>query len=359
MSSGVLQPFASCRVLVVDDNEANAVLASRILGRAGLHKVDVINDPRLVDGWVRDQRPDLILLDLHMPFIDGYAVLNQLRQSYSLTELPVIVLTADTQREASRRAFEAGASDFLTKPLDASEVVHRVRNLLEMKTAYSARESFFASISHDIRSPLIAIVGFAELLPEVDVDKQQELIERIVGNASRLRTLFDAVVDHAKIRSGKAPEVSVTSFDARRAALTCVRDLGSLLADHPVTVDEESMTVQGDPIAMDRVLTNLLVNAAKYSRPGTPIDIRFGRSAAHGEISVVDRGRGIVEEDIPVIFEEFQRGRLASDDGGAGIGLTTVKTLMEKQGGHVRIESEEGKGTTVTVVLPLTETVNA
>jgi len=354
----VLRPFARARVLVVDDNAANALLASRILRHAGLSDLHTITDPRQVSAWVREHRPDLVLLDLHMPFMDGYAVLTELRVTHSLTDLPVIVLTADTQREASQRAFEAGASDFLTKPLDASEVVHRVRNLLEMKTAYTARESFFASISHDIRSPLTAIVGFAELLPGVGEDKRDDLIQRIIGNASRLRTLFDALVDHAKIRSGAA-DVVLAPFDIRPVAVACVRDLGSLLSDHPVTVDELSMTVLGDSKAMDRVLANLLINAAKYSSPGAPIAVRFGRNSTHGEISVVDRGRGILKEDIPVIFEEFQRGGLARNDGGAGIGLTSVKALVEQQGGQVRLESEQGEGTTVTVVLPLAEAVSA
>lgn len=350
----VLRPFARCRVLVVDDNEANAKLASRILEHAGLAYVESINDPRLVMDWVREHRPDLILLDLHMPYIDGYALLTELRRVHSLTELPVIVLTADTQREASQRAFEAGASDFLTKPLDATEVIHRIRNLLEMKTAYSARESFFASISHDIRSPLTAMVGFAEMLSEVEGEKQDELVHRIVGNARRLRALFDALVDHAKIRSG-ASHVKVAPFDLQTVAMDCVQDLGSLLSDHPVTVDNRSITVMGDAKAMDRVLSNLLINAAKYSDKGSPIDIRLARNRVHAEIAVVDRGRGILKEDIEVIFDEFQRGSLAQNDGGAGIGLTTVKALVEQQGGEVRLDSEEGKGTTVTVRLPLAE----
>jgi signal transduction histidine kinase len=354
----VLRPFTRSRVLVVDDNQANALLASRILLHAGLSDLHTIEDPREVASWVHEQRPDLILLDLHMPYIDGFTVLADLRVTHTLTDLPVIVLTADTEREASQRAFEAGASDFLTKPLDASEVVHRVRNLLEMKSAYSAREAFFSSLSHDVRSPLTAIAGFAELLPDVSADQRSDLIDRIIANATRLRTLFDALVDHAKIRSGAA-EVSTAPFDVRPVALACVRDLGSLLDDHPVTVDDASMTVLGDPKAMDRVFTNLLVNAAKYSGAGSPIDIRFGRNATHGEISVVDRGRGILKEDIPLIFEEFHRGGLARNDGGAGIGLTSVRALVEQQGGQVRLESEEGEGTTVTVVLPLAETVSA
>jgi len=145
----VLRQFARCRVLVVDDNEANALLASRILVHAGLPDPRRINDPREVIPWVRDYQPDLILLDLHMPHIDGYTLLTELRKTRSMTDLPVIVLTADTQREASQRAFEAGASDFLTKPLDANEVVLRVRNLLEMRTA-EERYRLLVDLSTDL-----------------------------------------------------------------------------------------------------------------------------------------------------------------------------------------------------------------
>jgi diguanylate cyclase (GGDEF)-like protein/PAS domain S-box-containing protein len=144
-----LRPFARCRVLVVDDNKANAVLASRILVHAGLSDPHTINDPREVIRWVDEFRPDLVLLDLHMPHIDGYTLLRELRLSRSLTDLPVIVLTADTQKEASQRAFEAGASDFLTKPLDATEVVLRVRNLLEMRIA-EERYRLLVDLSTDL-----------------------------------------------------------------------------------------------------------------------------------------------------------------------------------------------------------------
>src|SRR3954447_4629809 len=135
----MLTPFAWSPVLVVDDDQASALLALKLLLRAGLRNVETLHDARLVVDWVQEHDPDLVLLDLHMPFLDGYAVLTALRERSSSTDLPVIVLSADNTLEASRRALELGANDFLLKPLQSTELTHRVRNLLDMRAAHRSR----------------------------------------------------------------------------------------------------------------------------------------------------------------------------------------------------------------------------
>src|SRR3954454_13619263 len=132
----MLTPFAWSPVLVVDDDQASALLALKLLLRAGLRNVETLHDARLVVDWVQEHDPDLVLLDLHMPFLDGYAVLTALRERSSSTDLPVIVLSADNTLEASRRALELGANDFLLKPLQPAELTHRARNLLDMRSAH-------------------------------------------------------------------------------------------------------------------------------------------------------------------------------------------------------------------------------
>jgi CheY-like chemotaxis protein len=126
-----LQELDRFRILVIDDNLPSAELVQAFLGRSGLHSVEVITDPRAALDQFEDLAPDLVILDLHMPGLDGYAVLAELRRRADAADLPVLVLTADTTREATHRALELGASDFLTKPLDATELVLRVGNLLE------------------------------------------------------------------------------------------------------------------------------------------------------------------------------------------------------------------------------------
>src|SRR3954447_18527446 len=175
----MLTPFAWSPVLIVDDDQSSALLALKLLLRAGLRNVDSVTDARLVVDWVEEHDPDLVLLDLHMPFLDGYAVLTALRERWSSTDLPVIVLSADNTLTASRRALELGANDFLLKPLQPAELNHRVRNLLDMRAAHRSlrrrqrwleeaerysRELF----SGEIESPLDVMVHRAMVLADAD-----------------------------------------------------------------------------------------------------------------------------------------------------------------------------------------------
>src|SRR5690349_9527071 len=122
--SAALEPFAWSPVLIVDDDDASALLALKLLLRAGLRSVETITDARLVLDWVDEREPDLVLLDLHMPYLDGFAVLKQLRERWSSTDLPVVVLTADDTMDASDRALGLGANDFLLKPLQPTALTH-------------------------------------------------------------------------------------------------------------------------------------------------------------------------------------------------------------------------------------------
>jgi signal transduction histidine kinase len=132
----MLESFAHANVLVIDDNDASVRLLQALLTRSGLRSVQAVTDPREVLGRLESLDPDLILLDLYMPGLDGYTVLAQLRERASAADLPVLVLTSDTSREATRRALSMGANDFLTKPLDTAEVLLRVRNLLETRALH-------------------------------------------------------------------------------------------------------------------------------------------------------------------------------------------------------------------------------
>ena len=154
--------FADARVLVVDDNDASVNLLTSLLTRAGIRSVEAVRDPRVALDRVTDYQPDLVLLDLHMPGLTGFKVLEVLRHRASPTELPVLVLTADTSTEATRRALHLGANDFLTKPLDTTEVTLRVRNLLDTQAAHNDLRHRQDWLEASIR---IARALFAEELP--------------------------------------------------------------------------------------------------------------------------------------------------------------------------------------------------
>jgi len=230
------------------------------------------------------------------------------------------------------------------------------RDATEAKQLEQARESFFAALSHDLRAPLNSIQGFVELLAIVDDDRRAEFIDRVRSNVGRLTVLIDNLLDHALLRAGAVP-VHLEVLRPAAVAAAVVRDLSPLMGAHDVVILDSDLAVVADREALGRVLANLLVNAAHYSPDDTPITVGFEEQPAEGtgRITVADRGRGIPQKDLAIIFDEFERGTLAESDGGTGLGLSSVRQLVTLQEGTVSIDSEEGVGTTVTIDLPLAQ----
>jgi signal transduction histidine kinase len=164
--------------------------------------------------------------------------------------------------------------------------------------------------------------------------------------------MVEGLVAFAKRRTGPA-SLLLDDIDIAQVARAAVRDLAPALEPARVHLrGDEVALAQANGIAMHRVVTNLVVNALKYSPSGSPVEITFGRPRpGRVRLSVRDQGRGIHPDDLDTILDEFARGRLAEDDGGTGLGLTSVRDLVQQQSGTVLIDSEVGGGTTVTVEL--------
>lgn len=213
-----------------------------------------------------------------------------------------------------------------------------------------ARESFFQAFAHDFRTPVASIAGFAELLRGSTPDLAAELTDRIVVNARRLAAMADEFVEHTRLASEPLGERTVTRL--RDVAVDAVRGLADLSASDRVELRIEDIDIERDRPALERVLVNLLSNALNYSGPGTAVIVEGSLRDERVHLLVRDRGRGIDERDLPHIFDEFQRGRLAQNDGGSGLGLSSVRRLVERLGGGVTIDSAVGHGTIVSLDLP-------
>ncbi len=229
------------------------------------------------------------------------------------------------------------------------------RDRTDLKSLEEAQDAFYAAFNHDFRTPITAIKGFVDALRDADDTTRDTLVDRVEANADRLLSMVEGLVLFASQRAGQAPLI-LADIDIAQVARAAVRDLTLSLDPSRVQIAEDTVALaQANGVALHRVVTNLVMNALRYSPPDTPVEVTFGRPRpGRVHLSVSDRGRGIHPDDLDTIFDEFARGRLAEDDGGSGLGLASVRDLVAQQQGSVAIESKVGIGTTVTVELPST-----
>lgn len=229
------------------------------------------------------------------------------------------------------------------------------RDMTDQHRLEVAQETLFATVTHDLRTPITAIQALAEVVsdPDTDTETRIQFAQRIHARIEHLAKLVDELARYANLRAG-AVAITLEPLALSALASDCALSLRTLLEAHRLLVTDTSddTVAMVDRTAMDRVLTNLLANAAKYSPAGSLITVTFEQHPTSVRVAVNDRGRGIAPEDLDTIFDDFTRGRLAQSDGGTGLGLASVKRLVELQGGQVWVNSELGQGTTVTVQLP-------
>jgi len=363
----------SGRVLIVDDHEDDVVMLERFLeGEATV--IRGLTDSTQAERVFNEFEPDLVLLDLHMPPPDGFAILQQLRDARRrLGFLPVVVLTGDIGSVARRKALDMGADDYLTKPLDRQEVVLRVRNLLstrrmhvELARAYQHKSEFLASMSHELRTPLSAIIGFSELLigdtsGRFDEQARKKFLTQINSGGKDMLVLINDVLDLSKVEAGQVVLriEDVVIADVARNVLSTMELLASKKSIRLEADVAASGKVPADLGKLKQMLLNLLSNAVKFTPEGGCVSIGARRLADTVEISVTDTGIGIAKSDHEEVFKAFRQldSPTAREQHGTGLGLALTRRFIELHGGQIRIASERGMGSVFTLVLPLTPNV--
>ena len=225
------------------------------------------------------------------------------------------------------------------------------RDLTSRKSAEDARARFIDMFAHDFRGPLHAVAGYAELLDEVEPAQRTRFVERIQTNARRLNEMTIELVEHSRLRT-PSERLDLETLSVTALLESTVGSLVDQVDAERILVDTPALQVVGNLAAMQRVLANLVGNALKYSPLEQSVSVSAVSDGDTVRIIVRDHGRGIDPRDLPTIFDEFERGRLADDEEGSGLGLASVQELTERQGGQVSITSELGIGTTVTITLP-------
>ncbi len=355
------------RILVVDDLVKNLQVVGTILRNEKYHVMPATSGPQALER-IQAQLPDLVLLDLMMPEMDGLEVCRRIKADPATAAVPVIFLTASNEMEHLFKGFEAGAVDYLIKPFNPSELLARVRIHLELKHARERlremnkeKNEFMGIAAHDLRVPLNAIVGYAELIledTELPRPELELLMQRIRDTAWRMTQMVRNLLDANAVERGEI-QLNLTPCDLA-SLLDTVVDSYRLAAENKrqtilVKPTPDPVIVLADPNVTIQVLENLVSNAVKYSPIGKEITAGVALGNGAGRAKVQDEGPGLSIDDMKRLFGKFARlsPKPTGGEHATGLGLSIVKRLVESMNGRVWCESELGKGCTFIVEFPL------
>ena len=356
------------KLLIVDDQRANVVLLEKTLREAGYVSIASTSDSREVAELYRKNRYDLILLDLVMPGMDGFQVMESLKEIETQGYLPVLAVTADPAHKL--RALRGGARDFISKPFDLAEVLMRVRNMLEVRLLHEAARQasnerlqhanrlatvgqLAAGIAHELGSPLQVVAGRAKMIAvgeAVEAEARQSG-QVILEQAQRMTQIIYGLLDYARRRAAKRSVTAVWEVAQGTRNL-----LGPIAHKKAVALELEGDSqciAHVDVGQIQQALTNLVMNAIQSARAGGRVSIEVGLQAREGDyvfLAVTDDGPGIKEEDRARVFEPFFTTKDVGE--GTGLGLAVAEGLVRENGGFITVESEFGHGACFSIFLP-------
>ena len=376
-------------VMVVDDTPDNREIMTALLKGCG-YAVAVFQGGREALEQVASLQPDLILLDVLMPDISGFETCRRLKAHEATREIPVIFMTALSDTSQKLAGFEAGAVDYVTKPLNGPEVLARVRTQialadlrrelaarnaeLEARNAELAREAgervqvqaalqrsnaeleqLAYVASHDMQEPLRMIASYLQLVEQRYQDKLdsdgREFIAYAVDGAKRLQRLINDLLTYSRVGTKAKPFEPVSLDDVVRIALgnlrIAIEESGASVEVGPLPV------VSGDASQLVQLLQNVLGNAIKFrGREAPRVTVQATFAGGEWTIAVRDNGIGIAPAHFERIFVLFQRLHGHGAYPGTGIGLALCKRIVERHGGRIGVESAQGQGATFHFTLP-------
>jgi len=353
------------KLLVVDDEPSVRLLLRTTLEEetTGFEIIEASDGAEAISQVTKHQ-PDLILLDLQMPVLDGVSVIKHLRRNHIYT--PVIMLTALSDRESIIRCMEAGATRYVIKPFRTEELLSTLSHAfadaaLTNDRARRHEQAFIANVSHEMRTPLQALRSFPLLalkdLDNGDLDGVREKLQQTRDAATRLGGLIDSVLDLSSIESGHV-EYRMEQGDLSLLIRDVMDELGQLAKEKRVFLVNHApnrLCFTMDRGRLRQVLVNLVGNAIKFTPSQGRIDIDAAMNEGNEvHLSVADNGEGIPGNELQFIFEKFrQSSTTAGRIKGTGLGLVICREVVNAHGGRIWAENAESGGAVFHVQLPI------
>ncbi len=376
MNDNAGQAAERADVLVADDDMVHRLLMRESLESAGFIVHEAGDGLEALDLLDRLQ-PELMFLDAMMPRVDGFAACVETRKRPHGAHIPVLMVTGLDDVSSIDRAYQAGATDFITKPINWPLFNHRARFLLRFgriqrqlhdamersEAASRAKTEFLATMSHELRTPLNAIIGFSEvlkreLLGPLGQDRYREYARDINESGAHLLNLISDILEYSKSECGKLRLVE-GEVDIGQLLATAVRQTGPRADTAGITIHREgadqSLRIHGDERKLRQVLLNLLSNAVKFTPVGGEVRVSLQRDDdGNIVIRITDTGIGIAPEDMPKVFSAFGQvdNAWTRRHEGTGLGIPLAKAMIELHGGTLTIDSKIASGTVVEVRLP-------
>ena len=367
-------PASVPSLLLVDDTPADLQLLVGMIRQSGF-KARPVPSGKLALQAARQMSPDLILLDIHMPDVDGYQVCEQFKADEKLKDIPIIFLSGLSDPSDKVKAFSVGGVDYITKPFQFEEVEARIkahldlhRQKCELVDSYeklrkleSLRDKLTHMVVHDMRSPLMALDGFLDLLKLTDSnrlsDNGKEYLRYCNQATTGLIEMVCSLLDVSKMEAGQLP-LSLAPCALPVLIQEVIQRLESLRENRQIKLVTPSpdLTVTADKTLLLRVLQNLFSNALKFTSENGVVTVTLSSTNTETRIAISDNGPGIPPQFHNKIFEKFGQVEQKTNRIGTGLGLAFCRLAIEAHGGRIGVESEVGKGSCFWFVLPQTQT---
>ena len=362
-------------ILVVEDDLALLEGVAELLKLSDYRVLMATNGQEALD-LLDEQRPDLIVSDIMMPEMDGYAFHKAVRQRPEMFTIPFIFLTARGEKRDIRKGKASGVDDYITKPFDDEDLLVAVESKLKRwagiqrqrdEEIEDVKHRILLTLSHEFRTPLTYIINYADMLNATDPassrEEFQEFMQGIRRGAKRLNKLVEDFLVLVELETGEAKDAYIyrrQEFDDTSAWLRVVTrrfqpDADAKGLELILDIPDELPPIVGDEIYLTDAIGRLLENAIKFSRDESEwVKVCAGHSDGYLRIDIHDQGIGVPPESVESLFDLFhQLNREEMEQQGTGAGLAICKGIVEIHGGRVALESVQDEGSTFTIMLPV------